>query len=46
MRGVNQHTSQKIVEDAGCFYSPSLSAATDQVLALVGRAASVRKAAR
>ena len=44
MRGVNQHTSQKIVEDAGCFYSPSLSAATDQVLALVGRAASVRKA--
>lgn len=35
MRGVNQHASQQIVESAGCFYSPSLRAATERVLALV-----------
>lgn len=34
MRGVNQQTSQQIVEAARCFYSPSLSVATDRVLAL------------
>jgi succinyl-CoA synthetase beta subunit len=45
MRGVNQHSSQRIVEDAGCFYSPSLSAATDQVLAMVNRASNARQAA-
>jgi succinyl-CoA synthetase beta subunit len=46
MRGVKQETSQKIVEDAGCFYTPSLSAATEQVLALVARAHKTGKGAR
>jgi succinyl-CoA synthetase beta subunit len=36
MRGVNQSASQQIVEAAGCFYSASLSEATDRVLALAG----------
>jgi succinyl-CoA synthetase beta subunit len=39
MRGVKQQASQKIVEDAGCFYTASLSAATDRVLALARDAA-------
>ena len=42
MRGVEQHTSEAIVKAAGCFNSPSLRAATEQVLALAksfGRAA-------
>ena len=34
MRGVKQETSQKMLEAAGCFYTPSLSAATARVLAL------------
>jgi succinyl-CoA synthetase beta subunit len=34
MRGVKQETSQKMLETAGCFYTPSLSAATERVLAL------------
>lgn len=34
MRGVEQHSSESIVKAAGCFYSPSLRAATEQVLAL------------
>jgi succinyl-CoA synthetase beta subunit len=38
MRGVKQETSQKIIEDAGCFYSASLSDATNRVLALAGAA--------
>jgi succinyl-CoA synthetase beta subunit len=39
MRGVKQETSRKIMENAGCFYTPSLSDATDRVLALAGAAA-------
>jgi hypothetical protein len=31
---VKQETSQKMLETAGCFYTPSLSAATERVLAL------------
>jgi succinyl-CoA synthetase beta subunit len=46
MRGVKQETSQKILEDAGCFYTPSLGDATDRVLALAGAAAQSREAAR
>ena len=34
MRGVNQHASRAILEQAGVFYSPSLREATEQVLAL------------
>jgi succinyl-CoA synthetase beta subunit len=34
MRGVKQESSQKMLEAAGCFYTPSLSAATARVLAL------------
>jgi succinyl-CoA synthetase beta subunit len=34
MRGVKQETSQKMLEAAGCFYTPSLSAATARVLGL------------
>ncbi|MCC7045930.1 MAG: hypothetical protein IT562_04385 [Alphaproteobacteria bacterium] len=34
MRGVKQETSQRIVEAAGCYYTPSLRAATERVLAL------------
>jgi succinyl-CoA synthetase beta subunit len=34
MRGVKQEASQQMLEAAGCFYTPSLSAATDRVLAL------------
>ena len=34
MRGVEQHSSEAIVKAARCFYSPSLRAATEQVLAL------------
>lgn len=34
MRGVKQETSQRMLEAAGCFYTPSLSAATARVLAL------------
>ena len=34
MRGVAQHSSERIVRDAGCFYTPSLREATDRVLAL------------
>ena len=34
MRGVNQQTSQQIVEAARCYYSASLGEATDRVLAL------------
>ena len=41
MRGVNQQTSQKIVEAAGCYYSPSLSIATQRVMALAGVNAAV-----
>ena len=39
MRGVKQEASQKIMEDAGCFYTPSLGDATARVLALAGAAA-------
>ena len=46
MRGVNQRTSQKIVEDAGCFYSHSLSAATDHVLALAKSTSKAREVAQ
>lgn len=45
MRGVNQHASQQIVESAGCFYSPSLRAATERVLALVESVARAGKGA-
>ena len=45
MRGVKQETSQKIMEDAGCFYTPSLADATDRVLALAG-AVPAREAVR
>jgi len=34
MRGVKQEASQQMLEAAGCFYTPSLSAATGRVLAL------------
>ena len=34
MRGVNQETSQSILEEARCFHSPSLRDATEKVLAL------------
>jgi succinyl-CoA synthetase beta subunit len=46
MRGVNQHTSEKIITDAGCFYSPSLSAATERVLDLIRRLSGVRGISR
>jgi len=35
MRGVEQETSQKMMEEGGCFYTPSLSEATARVLAIV-----------
>ena len=35
MRGVKQETSQKMMEEAGCFYTPSLSEAAARVLAVV-----------
>jgi len=35
MRGVQQETSQKMMEEGGCFYTPSLSEATARVLAIV-----------
>lgn len=38
MRGVNQHASQKIVEDAGCFYTPSLRDAAAKALDLARNA--------
>ena len=34
MRGVEQHSSERIVKEAGCFYSPSLREATERVLAV------------
>jgi succinyl-CoA synthetase beta subunit len=34
MRGVAQQSSEQIVKDAGCFYTPSLREATDRVLSL------------
>jgi succinyl-CoA synthetase beta subunit len=46
MRGVKQETSQKIMEDAGCFYTPSLSDATDRVLELAAAAAPSKGTAR
>ena len=47
MRGVNlKHTSEKIITDAGCFYSPSLGAATERVLDLIRRLAGVRGISR
>jgi hypothetical protein len=42
MRGVQQEISQKMIEEGGCFYTPSLSEATARVLAIV--AAKSRKA--
>jgi succinyl-CoA synthetase beta subunit len=42
MRGVNQHTSQKILEDAGCHYTPSLREATAHALALAAAAKTKR----
>ncbi|MCE9658516.1 MAG: hypothetical protein K8R60_08145 [Burkholderiales bacterium] len=35
MRGVNQEASKKLLEEGGCFYTPSLSDATAHVLGLV-----------
>jgi succinyl-CoA synthetase beta subunit len=35
MRGVKQETSAKLLQDGGCFYTPSLAEATGHVLALV-----------
>jgi succinyl-CoA synthetase beta subunit len=35
MRGVQQETSQKMMEEGGCFYTPSLSEATTRVLAVI-----------
>jgi len=35
MRGVNQEMSKKLLEEGGCFYTPSLSDATARVLQLV-----------
>jgi succinyl-CoA synthetase beta subunit len=35
MRGVQQETSQRMMEEGGCFYTPSLDAATARVLAVV-----------
>jgi succinyl-CoA synthetase beta subunit len=35
MRGVQQETSQKMMEEGGCFYTPSLREATARVLAIV-----------
>jgi len=35
MRGVQQEISQKMMEEGGCFYTPSLSEATARVLAIV-----------
>jgi succinyl-CoA synthetase beta subunit len=42
MRGVKQETSQKLLHDAGCFYTTSLAEATDRVLALVRSAGVAR----
>ena len=46
MRGVKQETSQQIMEGAGCFYTASLSEATDRVMALWRAAGSSREVAR
>jgi succinyl-CoA synthetase beta subunit len=46
MRGVKQEASQRIMEDAGCFYTASLADATDRVLALAGAARSSRETLR
>ncbi|VTU35835.1 ATP-grasp domain-containing protein [Variovorax sp. PBL-E5] len=46
MRGVKQESSQKIMEDAGCFYTPSLSDAADRVLALAAAVAPSQETAR
>jgi succinyl-CoA synthetase beta subunit len=35
MRGVEQQSSERIVREAGCFYTPSLREATERVLSLV-----------
>lgn len=35
MRGVQQETSQKMLEEGGCFYTPSLREATARVLTIV-----------
>jgi succinyl-CoA synthetase beta subunit len=35
MRGVQQETSQKMLEEGGCFYTPSLKEATARVLTIV-----------
>ena len=45
MRGVQQHSSEAIVKAAGCFYSPSLRAATERVLALTKPVAPAGKSA-
>ena len=45
MRGVKQETSQMILQEGGCFYTPSLAEATDRVLALA-RLAGAAGAAR
>jgi len=46
MRGVKQETSQRIMEEAGCFYTASLSDATARVLALAGAAGPSPETAR
>ncbi|VTU28195.1 Succinyl-CoA ligase [ADP-forming] subunit beta [Variovorax sp. SRS16] len=46
MRGVKQESSQKIMEDAGCFYTPSLSDAADRVLALAAAVGPSQETAR
>ncbi|MGH8265395.1 MAG: ATP-grasp domain-containing protein [Steroidobacteraceae bacterium] len=46
MRGVKQEASQRIVEAAGCFYTPSLGDATARVLALAGAPARPPELAR
>ncbi|HLJ21117.1 MAG TPA: hypothetical protein VKU84_13005, partial [Stellaceae bacterium] len=45
MCGVAQQSSERIVKDAGCFYTPSLREATDRVLALAASLAPASKSA-
>ena len=46
MRGVKQDNSRRIVVDAGCFYTTSLSDATNQVLALADSLRAIGEAER
>jgi succinyl-CoA synthetase beta subunit len=46
MRGVAQHNAEQIMKDAGCFYTPSLSLATERVLELAAAVSAGPEAAQ